>query len=99
MIRCNSLSKLSIKHFLEHIDPKEVGCKTLTSQSRRAAGMTSAGEATRASWIRITVVATLNGASPESWRKLETADSRQAGRKRQTAPGVEKNGVRTRPRR
>jgi hypothetical protein len=41
----NSLYKLSKKHFLECIDPKEVACKTLTNQSRRAAG-TGAGEAT-----------------------------------------------------
>jgi hypothetical protein len=41
---CNSLSKLSTKHFLGHIDPKEVVCKIFTNQSQRAAG-TSAREA------------------------------------------------------
>jgi hypothetical protein len=43
----NSLYKLSTKHFLERIDPKEVACKTLTNQLRRAVG-TSAREGTRA---------------------------------------------------
>jgi hypothetical protein len=43
----NLLYKLSTKHFLECIDPKEVACKTFTNQSRRAMGKTSAGEATR----------------------------------------------------
>jgi hypothetical protein len=41
---CNPLYKLSIKHFFERIDPKEVACKTLTNQSWRAV-RTGAGEA------------------------------------------------------
>jgi hypothetical protein len=52
MTQCNSLSKFSTKHFLERIDPKEVACKILTNQSRRAAG-TSAGEATGARTVPI----------------------------------------------
>jgi hypothetical protein len=51
---CNSLYKLSTKHFLERIDPKEVACKTLTNQSRRAVGKTGAGEAT--GWASTTAV-------------------------------------------
>jgi hypothetical protein len=43
----NSLSKLSTKHFLECIDPKEVACKPLINQSRRAVG-TSAWQLSRA---------------------------------------------------
>jgi uncharacterized protein YfaQ (DUF2300 family) len=48
----NSLYKLSTKHFLERIDPKEVACKTLTNQSQRAVG-TGAGEATGASTMAV----------------------------------------------